>query len=469
MSSSDISDIRQRLTVSYLKMIHRQKKDEAATYRELLQDGWGAGKATTTLVDLPPELLDRIASTVRDLGDYRSLLRMQRLNRQWFAIATPHIYAEVGNEYHHTAGLFDEFTWVRDSERHFLMKRWDKRGRDGHPIDWPHPTRLMWYCSLVKSIVYRPVHEDEERILDFETPELGNISEALEKLYDEKYPLRDVYWSPEVFPALKSLCIDTRDYKERRPKRPGHGLNGPGYEAGSDDDIQDDDHDDDWEDESESEDDDDGYYEDENEGDYYDEPPDFFSSLCQAPLLNTFLAHISQSIHPDFICISASGASLDGTMPMIEDFCAQTIVIHDFGGAWLDDGLPSCEDLIVDWHRAHRDARRRLLWLFPLLISNDGYVRPDGTSRILFPRSTLPTAAARKADDAAFRKGMDEMLKGKKYRDGLLSDLQWAFMDEADEPIGETCRGCRRKSPWITRPLYGIKWSDSDVPQVHLA
>jgi hypothetical protein len=123
----------------------------------------------------------------------------------WYTITVPHIYTEIGPEFHHVADLFERFEWIEKKDRYLLMKRWDKDRPDGHPMDWPFPTRLMWYKSHIRKIVYRPVDEDHDAAEDYQEPGLKEVTEALRSLY--------IWDFPRVFSNLDTLCLDMREWE----------------------------------------------------------------------------------------------------------------------------------------------------------------------------------------------------------------------------------------------------------------
>lgn len=342
---------------------------------------------------------------------------------------TPHIYSEVGPEFHHIAGMLELFEWVPERDRYLFLKKWDFYGKIKHPIDWIQPTRLMWCASFVKKFTYRPVNEDFDRALDYGSPDVKRISGALSSLYET---------GDSAFPALESLCIDLRDWKPTVDVRSGSGIHWGSDELGYG--VS-------W--------DEDGYYfENPDIDEYGNLNPDF----ARGVLINEFLEHISHSISPRLICLNSHTVTLYGGIPLLTSFYADTIVIHDFGATFYEDGLPECGTLIIDWHEAYGDAKSRLEFIDSLLVSEEGYPMLDMTNRILFTRTAGPkryrkdsrkikasNRKLREIEDAKFAAGMDEMLKDLEDESGEESTLEWAFIEDDQYPLGPGCKGCGRQ------------------------
>lgn len=156
----------------------------------------------TAKVQLPIEIMTKIAQHVADLEDLRSLGRLQRTSRDLYLIATPFLYAELGSSLQEIMDQLGLLRRLTPLQMFYELDDFEDIEATGvHPIDCTLTSRLIWTYSKVKVIVSRPTDKVYVGWADRDVLKL-----AMENLQDLKSQATKE--EAKLFSSLEGIAID---------------------------------------------------------------------------------------------------------------------------------------------------------------------------------------------------------------------------------------------------------------------
>lgn len=377
---------------------------------------------------LPAEVVDRIIQYLAedhtaDKSNHSSLCALQQTSKEMHMRVTPHIWKEYEGD---LLGFYRLLRLLMPVTKEDLEISMPDPKREGHPLDWTYPTRILWIMSHINKLVYRPLIECKNWYHDL-NPILVNFMQLQYHLGHGDSDLR-------LFAALQSLVMDASQYEGCRSSRDDII-----HEPDDNDSIPQD-----WE--SDDTDDDEGR----TESAYVifqDQGKERKDLIAWKPSVEGFAVSFVDSFRPAQTCLrlGAQSSHLDYKFFQLE-FMHDNITYHDYDISEAFRLIPTFTNPTITWSFlspsetiVDRDDELRHLIATFSKVETLYFVKPSGQEQ---------EDIMKKMMDESFIEGKANFIKTKYSAETFITKWEWA--DNGKDGIPR-CKACGGESTLLCR------------------